>query len=120
MSNISMAMEGCGITPPLSPIIYNGKIQRFKNDGDDNKNSYYVAYQNGDLEAGAFGDWKLDIHETFCNKDSEVFTSVEKKDFAIQQSEIRLQCQKEKKERHQHAEIDVNERWSKSYSVDSH
>lgn len=120
MRDITMAMEGCGLTPPLSSIIYDGKIQRFKNDGDDNKNSYYVAYQNGDFEAGAFGDWKLDIHETFCNKDKKNFTSEEKKDFAIQQSEIRLQRQKEKRARHQHAEIDVNERWSKSDFVDSH
>jgi len=58
-------LEFC-ITPPTE-IIYDDEIHRFKNDGDSSKNSWYVAYDNGKFQSGAFGCWKLDISEKFCS-----------------------------------------------------
>lgn len=119
MASMTNAMMERGITPPPM-LVYDGKIQRFKNEGDTKANSWYVGYQDGDFESGAFGCWKLDIHEDFCNRDKSSFTAEEKKDFAIKQEEIRQLKANEKKARHQQAEITVNERWSKSDLVDSH
>ncbi len=51
---------GCG-----SEIIANGEIQRFKNTltaKAKKKNAWYVMYQSGDFFAGAFGEWRLNIH----------------------------------------------------------
>ena len=53
--NIAQAMLEHGIIPPPRPIIYDGRIQRFKNEGDDKNNSWYVAFKNSDYESGAFG-----------------------------------------------------------------
>ncbi len=88
MASMTNAMMECGITPP-STFVYDGKIQRFKNEGDTKANSWYVGFQDGDFESGAFGCWKLDVHEDFCNRDKASFTPEEKKAFAIKQEEIR-------------------------------
>ena len=88
MASMTNAMMECGIMPP-STFVYDGKIQRFKNEGDTKANSWYVGFQDGDFESGAFGCWKLDVHEDFCNRDKTSFTPEEKKAFAIKQEEIR-------------------------------
>ena len=119
MASMTNAMMECGIMPP-STFVYDGKIQRFKNEGDTKANSWYVGFQDGDFESGAFGCWKLDVHEDFCNRDKTSFTPEEKKAFAIKQEEIRQLKANEKKEKHQRAEKGVNERWSKTDQVDSH
>ena len=119
MASMTNAMMECGIMPP-STFVYDGKIQRFKNEGDTKANSWYVGFQDGDFESGAFGCWKLDVHEDFCNRDKTSFTPEEKKAFAIKQEEIRQLKAKEKKEKHQRAEKGVNERWSQIDQVDSH
>ena len=99
MASMSNAMMERGITPP-STFVYDGKIQRFKNEGDTKANSWYVGFQDGDFESGAFGCWKLDVHEDFCNRDTSSFTPEEKKAFAIKQEEVRQLKAKEKKVKH--------------------
>ena len=109
-----------GITPPPQPIIYDGRIQRFKNEGDDKNNSWYVAFKNSDYESGAFGCWKLGVDETFCSRDLKTFTEEEKQSYAIQQSLLRKQREKDTKVKHQVAETNVNDRWTQAEQVDSH
>jgi len=118
--NIAQAMLEHGITPPPQPIIYDGRIQRFKNEGDDKNNSWYVAFKNSDYESGAFGCWKLGVDETFCSRDLKTFTEEEKQSYAIQQSLLRKQREKDTKVKHQVAETNVNDRWTQAEQVDSH
>jgi len=119
-SLMAYAMSDKGITPPPIEFVYDGTIQRFKNEGDDKPNSWYVGYREGDFESGAFGCWKLGVNETYCNKDKSEFTAEEKKAFAIQQSEIRAKREAESEAKHQQAEINVNEKWSKIDVVKHH
>ena len=118
--NIAQAMLEHGIIPPPRPIIYDGRIQRFKNEGDDKNNSWYVAFKNSDYESGAFGCWKLGVDETFCSRDLKTFTEEEKQSYAIQQSLLRKQREKDTKVKHQVAETNVNDRWTQAEQVDSH
>ena len=118
--NIAQAMLEHGIIPPPRPIIYDGRIQRFKNEGDSKPNSWYVGYREGDFETGAFGCWKLGISETFCSKEKSDFTSEEKKAYAIKQSEMRQLHEADKRAKHQQTETSVNERWTQANLVDSH
>jgi len=120
MGNLAYAMIDKGITPPPNGFVYDGTIQRFKNDGDDKPNSWYVGYRKGDFESGAFGCWKLGVNETYCNKDKSEFTAEEKKAFAIQQSEMRKLQEIKTTAKHQEAETSVNERWSSGDLVNSH
>ena len=54
MKTIQEAMLEFSIHAPAT-IIYDGNIQRFKNEGDKNNNSWYVAYDNTTFQSGAFG-----------------------------------------------------------------
>ena len=119
-SMMAYAMIDKGISPPPIEFIYDGTIQRFKNEGDDKPNSWYVGYRDGDFETGAFGCWKLGVSETFCNKEASDFTPEEKKAYAIKQSEMRQLHEADKRAKHQQAETSVNERWTQAEQVDSH
>ena len=120
MASMTNAMMECGITPPPTPLVYDGKIQRFKNEGDTKANSWYIGFQDGDFESGAFGCWKLDVHEDYCNQDKSSFTAEEKKAYAIKQSEMRQLHEADKRAKHQQTETSVNERWTQANLVDSH
>jgi len=75
-------MAEFGLTPP--EIINDSKIHRFKNEGDNNKNSWYIAFDNGDFQAGAFGCWKRDIHEKFCSLSSSSLSTEQRQLYAQQ------------------------------------
>ena len=64
---MAYAMLDKGISPPRNGLVFDGNIQRFKNEGDDKPNSWYVGYRKGDFESGAFGCFKLYI--TYSNGD---------------------------------------------------
>ena len=120
MVNLAYAMIDKGITPPQNGLVFDGNIQRFKNEGDDKPNSWYVGYRKDDFESGAFGCWKLGVSETYCNKDKSEFTTDEKRAFAIQQSEIRAKREAESEAKHQQSEVNVNEKWSNIDVVEHH
>ena len=117
---MAYAMIDKGITPPPIELVYDGTIQRFKKEGDDKSNSWYVGYRNGGFETGAFGCWKLGVNETFCSKEVSDFTPAEKKDYAIKQSEMRKLQEVNTTAKNQEAETSVNDRWSSGNLVDSH
>jgi putative DNA primase/helicase len=48
-------------------IYADGKLHRFKADGDHTRNSWYVVHA-GPPAAGAFGCWKRDIKERWCER----------------------------------------------------
>ena len=50
------------------PIISDGRLHRFKADGDHARNSWYVLYK-GPPAAGAFGCWKRQVKENWCDRD---------------------------------------------------
>ncbi len=71
-----------GIVPPAE-IIPDGKLHRFSAESHGkSKNSWYVYYDDSDLPAGAFGDWKMGISETWCGKSPKTLTTEEKRAYA--------------------------------------
>jgi putative DNA primase/helicase len=99
------------IQPPTE-IIYDGKIHRFKNDGDDNKNSWYVAYDNGKFQSGAFGCWKLDVSEKFCSIEHTHLTTKQKQRYAKQLAEQKHIAELEKIKQQRYVQGQVNERFN--------
>jgi len=53
------------------PIIADGKLHRFKADGDGEKNSWYVLHSDPPV-AGAFGCWKRAMKETWCERNGQL------------------------------------------------
>ena len=60
----SEALAHAGI-PCSEPIIADGKLHRYKTDGDHSENCWYVLHDDS-LSAGAFGCWKRGLSETWC------------------------------------------------------
>ena len=61
----SEAMANHGLSP--SEVIADGKIHRFDGpeDAKGKKSGWYVLHADG-IGAGAFGNWKTDLSETWC------------------------------------------------------
>ena len=52
-------------------IYADGKLHRFKADGDHDKNAWYV-FHPGPLAAGAFGCWKRGFKENWCKRNDNL------------------------------------------------
>jgi putative DNA primase/helicase len=71
-------------------IIPDGKLHRFKANGDNERNSWYVLY-NGSIAAGAFGCWKRGIKETWCERNGSLSLADSQRVRALwQEAEARL------------------------------
>src|SRR4051812_40485624 len=53
------------------PVVADGKIHRFKVHGDHSPNSWYV-FHDDEIAAGAYGCWKRDIKETWCERNGQL------------------------------------------------
>ena len=60
-------------------IIADGKLHRFKADGDHARNSWFVLFPANSVTpaAGAFGCWKRGLKETWCEKRREKLTDAQ-------------------------------------------
>ena len=59
------AILAAGIEPPKN-IVADGKIHRFSTNGNQNDDAgWYLLHLDG-LPAGAFGDWRSNLNETWC------------------------------------------------------
>jgi putative DNA primase/helicase len=71
------AILAAGIEPPKN-IVADGKIHRFSSSGNRNDAAgWYVLHLDGP-PAGAFGDWRTNINETWC-AESETSLTVEQR-----------------------------------------
>ena len=111
MKTIQEAMLEFSIHAPAT-IIYDGNIQRFKNEGDKNNNSWYVAYDNATFQSGAFGCWKLDVSEKFCSIEHTHLTSEQRQRHAKQLAEQKHIAELEKTNQQRYVQKHVNERFN--------
>ena len=70
MNNFRAALAKTGLDY-AGEIIADGKLHRFKADGDHQRNSWYVLHA-GPPSAGAFGCWKRGFKETWCDRSSNL------------------------------------------------
>ncbi len=78
------------------PILEDGILRRFKAAGDRARNSWYVLH-TGPPMAGAFGCWKRQIKETFCEKQPSELTHSQQR--AIGESWKRAEAERERAEK---------------------
>ena len=64
------AMSAAGLVQ-AGEIYPDGKLHRFNVEGDDHRNSWYVLY-SGPPAAGAFGCWKRDVKQTWCERNGNL------------------------------------------------
>ena len=95
------AIEQAGLTPP-DAVMADGRLHRFPTNGHRDDDSGWYVYHDGDIPAGAFGDWRLGIKETWCSKSDRQMTKAERE--AHQQRLRQIQRQREDEERRRHAQ----------------
>src|SRR5262245_52843877 len=76
------------------PVAADGKLHRFKAEGDKERNSWYVLH-TGPPAAGAFGCWRRGIKESWCDGNGQLSQ--------VEWNRVREQWQQAERER-QHSE----------------
>ena len=98
------AMFSAGLLSDVQ-VIPDGKIHRFKADGDKRPNAWYVSYGDG----GAFGNWRTGVRETWFRGDlSNHRRRVIRKEIVATQRAAR----KELDRKHQRAREIAVRRWN--------
>jgi putative DNA primase/helicase len=64
------AMRAAGLDY-AGPIVADGRLHRFKAEGDKARNSWFVIHA-GPPAAGAFGCWKRGLSEKWCSRDGSL------------------------------------------------
>lgn len=94
-------MAAAGLTPP-DEIIADGRLHRFAtNDRRDDDAGWYVLHDDG-IPAGAFGDWRTGVNETWCAQSERTMTEAERAEH--RKRIAALKRQREEEERRQHAD----------------
>jgi len=114
MDNIITALKSeissHGMTPPDQ--IEAGKIIRFSDNGDKNKNGWCILYLNPDGSAGAaFGNWKGLEQKWFYTPDGKPLSKEQQQDFSEQIQQAREKADQELKKKQSQAAIKANEIW---------
>lgn len=113
------AMSKVGITPP-EHIEANGKLHRFSTNSKRNDTAgYYVLHLDG-IAAGAFGCWRAGINQTWCSYDYKTLSQAEKEEYGLRITQIRVERDKDEKERYEQARQRANQIWEKSNEVTMH
>lgn len=82
-------------------ISADGNLHRFTvgSDKPNSKNGWY-AFHEGNPAAGAFGCWKRQINESWCNKEFKTLSHEEKVAYAVKMAAIKAKLEQEQAERH--------------------
>lgn len=121
MSDIQTALKAeiCsyGMTPPEQ--IEPGKIIRFSDNGNKNKNGWCSLYTNSDGTAGAaFGNWKDINRKWFFNPNGKILSQQQQKEFSKQIEQAREQARQEQEKIQATAAKKANEIWRNAGTVD--
>lgn len=97
------AMEVAGLSTKY-PIIPDGKLHRFRVEGDraGSENGWYVLYDDG-VSGGAFGCWKRGVSETWCAKSDRELTQAQREQNRRRMIEAQKVHETEETKRHKAA-----------------
>lgn len=79
IDQFSRAMSAAGLVPVKHSIVADGRLHRFRVDGDKagRENGWYVLFLDG-IAAGSFGSWKTGESHSWCSKAANELTQDER------------------------------------------
>ncbi|MCP3933368.1 MAG: DUF3987 domain-containing protein, partial [Bacteroidetes bacterium] len=111
-------ISSTGMVPP--DHLEFGKIIRFSDDGENNKNGWCIAFQNSNGSvAVSFGNWKDIQEKRFYNHNDTSMTSKDRNAFSMQIQEAMEKASQEKKLRQKEAGIKAKGLWDKAQPPNS-
>lgn len=111
------AIVAAGMQPPAE-IHDDGRLHRFNptgRRGDDA--AWYVLHTDG-VPAGAFGNWRDGLHQTWCAEREQELSIAERKALAKRIDAIRRQRDAEQRRRHADAAAAAAVRWAAAKPAD--
>jgi putative DNA primase/helicase len=107
-------MIDAGVTPPPD-IVADGKIHRFDIEGDKprTKNGWYTLFPD-DPPAGAFGDWKRDIQQTWSAKEYQTLSPEEQTRYRANMEAARRAREQEQERMHAECRKECTAIWEQS------
>ncbi len=116
MEEFRQAMEHASVPAPPQ-IIADGRIHRFSTNGNRSKLNGWYVFHNGGLPAGAFGDWRSGVTETWYGRQETSLTDDERKAFRQRLETIKRQREHEEDRRHAEAASEAARIWDASINA---
>ena len=110
-----------GYRPAQVPVVADGKLRRVGWVGKgaaSNKTGWYVLYDEGDWQAGAWGDWRDGITETWCSREPRRMTAEARRALEVKMREAREQEARERAAARAQAEWRAWMRWCAGVPAD--
>lgn len=92
IEQFKQAMQGAGLPPP-EVIHADGHIHRFSANGKHGDKAGWYSFHADGIPAGAFGDWRQGLEQTWCSKEGSSMTPEERQ--AHQERMQAMQAQRE-------------------------
>ena len=113
------AMAGAGITPP-DVIHADGLLHRFTTNGKRSDAAGWYCLHGDNLPAGAFGDWRQGMTQTWCSKDSATMTQEEREAYRQRMQQIQAQRDAEQAQNRAEAKVRAQQQWDAASQSVSH
>ena len=108
------AIREAGMNPPKE-IVPDGEIHRFAPNGNPKDDAgWYVLHADGEIPAGAFGDWRQDTHHKWSAKGRHEMTHAEREAYRERVAEQRRQREEERRQRQARARERAQEIWDRA------
>lgn len=108
-----VAMSATGLTPPAQ-IIPDGKIHRFSTTGRSGDKAGWCVFYGDHPAAGAFGDWRSGVSETWSASSSNTLTPEDRQAHQQRLDLLRQQREEEEARGHEEAAAWAAEIWENS------
>lgn len=112
------AVKASGI-PYNGPINFDGRLRRFKPEGDRMANGWYVAFP-GTPTVAVFGCWKRGIHEKWPKQSFKHLSDAERRESHQRFEEAKRKQEEAEKRRREAARRLAQRIYSKAESVNEH
>jgi putative DNA primase/helicase len=104
------AMRASGITPPDS-IIADGKLHRFSTNGKLHDTAGWYVLHEGQIPAGAFGDWRTGLTQNWRVDLGRPFTLEERTAYIAKKKAIQIEYEADKQRGYEQAAQEASKLW---------
>lgn len=119
VDRFSAAIAAAGLIPP-NHLQANGLLHRFNGSGKRGDDAaWYVLHLDG-VPAGAFGCWRLNITERWCDKSDTEMTVLEREAHRQRINAMKAQREADEVARHQAAAAEAARRWQVATACTEH
>jgi len=114
------AMRAAGVGVPEGGVVADGRLHRFRGEGDKpgKENGWYVLHVDSRRPAGAFGSWRTGTSETWAAGTGERLTAAERAELRRKADEAKRQRDAERRATQRSTATTVWDEWARAKPAD--